>query len=893
MKIRIFALAKELGMDHKDLVRICGEAGVSVKDSPLASITPEERDVVAAHMKSATSPSPPTTEGGSAPLAPLRGDSAAGSSSVRAMRDLPVARPMPSRPRRQAVVPADVPAEAQPPTVAAADETTAEEAATAAAPETASEEKADPNAPISREDYVPAAGSASTESIRQLGGQSESANLARPTRRTRPKTALPNVAAPPAYKPPKVDQPATPQVETQEPEIRLTPDAKQQSPLAAHLRKKVEQKGQEEQEGFKERRPGGIGLEESRQQRRERRRQNRQQDDDDGRDRRGRGARRRRRGRTGAVELKTSAVVEMPITVRSLSEAMGRPARALLQVLFNEGEMLSINDVLDEQTAQDIALELEVELEIKRPRDLEAELVASMEIVDPEELLEDRPPIVTILGHVDHGKTTLLDAIRSTNVVDGEAGGITQHIAAYQVEQDGQPITFVDTPGHAAFGEMRARGANVTDIVILVVAADDGVMPQTVECIAHARAAEVPIIVAMNKMDLPDSNAEKVLADLAANEITPAEWGGDVEVVRTSATSGEGLDDLLETILVTSELHELKANPRRNAAGLCLEAFRDEGRGALAWLIVQRGSLKKGDIIVCGSAFGRVRALYNDRDELVEEVGPSSPVRIAGLDQVPDAGDHFHIVDDLEEARRLAELRRDRGRTEALIRSSRPRTMEEILEAARAGEAQDLPLILKADTPGSIEALRGELAKLDHPEVRVQILHHGVGGVNESDVMLAAASGAIIVAFHVVPEERARQLAETEGIDIRRYNVIYEVTDRIRAALEGMLAPDEIEVPTGRAFVLQTFHISRFGTIAGSRILSGTIERSDRVRVIRNQTVLNDYSIASLRREKDDVKEVRQGMECGIRLEGFNDVKEGDEFQAFRIDTVKRTLDQQ
>lgn len=890
MKIRIFALAKELGIDHKDLVRICGEAGVPVKDSPLASITPEERDLVTAHMKSSVAA--PVPDEGTAPMVPSRVETTSGGNTVRAMRNLPVARPMPSRPRRQPVSKPDVVADvvAEDPSSAVESNDTGVE--TTPAVEPAGGDEIDPKAPISRADYVPAPGSDTTDGIRQLGGQSDAAGLARPTRRTRPKTALPNVASPPAYKPPVADQPAEAKTETQEPEIRLTPDA-QQSPLAAHLRKKVEQKGPEEGEGFKERRPGGIGLEESRQQRRERRRQNRQQDDDDGRDRRGRGARRRRRGSSGAVELKTSAVVEIPITVRSLSEAMGRPARALLQVLFNEGQMLSINDVLDEESAQNIAFELEVELEIKRPRDLEAELVASMEVTDPEEMLEDRPPIVTILGHVDHGKTTLLDAIRSTHVVDGEAGGITQHIAAYQVERNGLPITFVDTPGHAAFGEMRARGANVTDIVILVVAADDGVMPQTVECIAHARTADVPIIVAMNKIDLPDSNAEKVLADLAANEITPAEWGGDVEVVRTSATTGEGLDDLLETILVTSELHELKANPRRNANGLCLEAFRDEGRGSLAWLIVQGGSLKKGDVIVCGAAFGRVRALYNDRDEVVEEVGPSTPVRIAGLDRVPDAGDHFHVVDDLEEARRLAELRRDRGRTESLIRSSRPRTMEEILEAARAGEAQDLPLILKADTPGSIEALRGELAKLDHPEVRVQILHHGVGGVNESDVMLAAASGAIIVAFHVVPEERARQLAEAEEIDIRRYDVIYEVTDRIRLSLEGMLPPDEIEVPTGRAFVLQTFHISRFGTIAGSRILSGTIERSDRVRVIRNQTVLNDYAISSLRREKDDVKEVRQGMECGIRLEGFNDVKEGDEFQAFRVDSVKRTLDQQ
>jgi translation initiation factor IF-2 len=416
-------------------------------------------------------------------------------------------------------------------------------------------------------------------------------------------------------------------------------------------------------------------------------------------------------------------------------------------------------------------------------------------------------------------------------------------------------------------------------------------MPQTVECIAHAKAAEVPVIVAMNKTDLPESNFDKVLADLAANEITPAEWGGDVEVVRTSALNGDGVDDLLETILLTAELHELKASPERKAAGMCMEAFRDEGRGSLAWLIVQSGTLKKGDVIVCGAGYGRVRAIYNDRDELIESAGPSTPVRIAGLDRVPGAGDHFHVLEGLDEAREVAELRRERGRNESLISSGRPRTMEEILEAAREGEAQDLPLILKADTPGSIEALRGELGKFTHPEVRVQILHHGVGGVNESDVMLAVASGAIIIAFHVVPDEKARVLSDAEGVQVRRYDVIYEIVDHIKLALEGLLAPEQVEVSTGRAVVLQTFHISRFGTIAGSRVLNGTITRSDRIRVIRDQAVLNDYPIASLRNVKDDVREVRRGMECGIRLDGFNDIKEGDELQAFRIDQVKRTLE--
>ena len=915
MKIRIFKLAKELGLDHKELVAICGEVGVAVKSSPLASITPEQKDLVTEHLKSRSAPKP-SVEVASAPMAPVRDEDGPASARMRTMRTMS-ARPSPrTRPQTAGTEPDEAAEAAEAAEASDVTEVVGGEAenvegespaevevvSDADAADEAKEEGAETTAV--REESAQSFEDNSGE-IRQLGRRSAPQTTARPNRRPRPKATLPNVAAPPAYQPPKTgDDSGQEKTETQKPDIRLTADTLQQSPLAGHLRKSSEQKSKDDpavvvptpgtgrRRGSltEERRIGGMGLEESRQRRRDRRRKAGGAEDD-GSGRRGRGMRRRRSGSSGPVELKSSAIVEIPVTIRSLSEAMGRPARSLISALFEQGRMVSINDAIDEETAQEIALEFEVELEFKRPRDLEAELVASLEIdEDPEDLVL-RPPIVTILGHVDHGKTTLLDAIRSTDVVGGEAGGITQHIAAYQVVRDDRPITFVDTPGHAAFGEMRARGANVTDIVVLVVAADDGVMPQTVECIAHAKAAEVPVIVAMNKTDLPESNFDKVLADLAANEITPAEWGGDVEVVRTSALNGDGVDDLLETILVTAELHELKASPERNATGLCMEAFRDEGRGSLAWLIIQTGTLQKGDVIVCGAGYGRVRAIYNDRDELIESAGPSTPVRIAGLDLVPEAGDHFHVLSGLDEAREVAELRRDRGRTETLLSSGRPRTMEEILEAAREGEAQDLPLILKADTPGSIEALRGELGKFVHPEVRVQVLHHGVGGVNESDVMLAAASGAIIIAFHVVPDEKARQVADAEGVEVRRYDVIYEVVDHIKLALEGLLAPEEVEVSTGRAVVLQTFHISRFGTIAGSRVLNGTITRTDRIRVIRNQTVLNDYPIGSLRNVKDDVREVRRGMECGIRLDGFNDIKEGDELQAFRIDQVKRTLE--
>ncbi|MCA9093948.1 MAG: translation initiation factor IF-2, partial [Planctomycetaceae bacterium] len=417
-----------------------------------------------------------------------------------------------------------------------------------------------------------------------------------------------------------------------------------------------------------------------------------------------------------------------------------------------------------------------------------------------------------------------------------------------------------------------------------------GVMPQTVEAINHARAAEVPIVVALNKFDLPGINEQKVLQELSTNNILPVEWGGDVEVIRTSGTTGLGIDNLLETLLLTAEILELKANPNRPAMGVCLEAFRDEGRGTVAWFMNQNGTLKTGDVVICGETYGRIRAMYNDRDEELTEALPSTPLKVSGLDQVPSPGDKFYVMPDIEEARQLAETRQSDSRAEALSLKVKPRTLEDILNPERAGTVQDLPLILKADTPGSIEALRHELGKLDHPEVRVQILHDGVGGVNESDVSLAQATGAIIVAFHVVPEERARAAAEQFGIDIRSYNIIYEVTDEIKLALEGLLKPELKQIATGRALVLRTFNISRFGTIAGCRVLNGTIERNNRVRLIRENRILNEYNIGSLKREKDDAKEVREGMECGIRLENFNDIKEGDLLEAYRVEEIKRTL---
>ena len=936
MKIRIFALAKELGMDSKVLINRCNDAGIQVKSSALASISPEERDHVVAFLKSEDGGGAESTE--DAPLAPSREKASRDvSSRMRTIQDMapqpqrsqrasveaPPQAPVEETPEPVAVEPtAEAPAESvseapvadpsaveAPPTeqpVEAAAVETPPEPSIEAGPRSVAEAPATEDAeadvpaedeaesaeskmaPISRDDYVSTTGHSS--SIREMlprgtsdGGRSRQKSKAKP--------ALPAFAVPP--KPVKAKQSKPKEEPVQKPDVPLTPEMiGPQNPLAEHIKKHAEKKGKkkksllEESGGLLGR--GNLGLAENRKERREKR--NRARRDDEDRIER---KTRRTRKKSGPVELKTEAEIELPITVRSLSEAIGRPAKSIIGILFKNGDIgrANMNANLEEEESIEFAMELGVDLTIKRGRDIEEELQVMLDLEEPEEFLSERPPIVTILGHVDHGKTSLLDKIRSAAVADGEAGGITQHIASYQTDHQGKKITFVDTPGHAAFGEMRARGANVTDIIILVVAADDGVMPQTVECISHARASGAPIIVAMNKIDLPDVNEQKVLGDLAANEIMPQEWGGDIEVVRTSAETGQGLDDLLEHILLTAELHEFKANQEGPAIGVCLEAFRDEGRGVLSWVMVQRGSLKVGDVVLCGSAYGRVRAMYNDRDEVVTEVGPSTPVMVSGFDIVPAPGDHFFPFDELEDARATAEKRRDAGRAAILSTRGRPRTLVDILSAAKGGTSQELPLILKADTPGSIEALKSELNKLDHPEVSISILHEGVGGVNESDVYLASASQAIIIAFHVIAEDRAKTLADKEGIDIRRYNIIYEVTDEIKRVLEGLLEPEEVQVATGRALVLQTFHISRFGTIAGCRVLSGTIERSNRVHVIRDQKVLNNYPLASLKREKDDAKEVREGMECGIRIDGFNDVKEGDLLEAFKIETKKRTLD--
>ncbi|MBV07628.1 MAG: translation initiation factor IF-2 [Rubinisphaera sp.] len=927
MKIRIFALAKELDYDSKELINHCNDAGIPVKSSALASISPDERDRLLEYLDSLksnkTSESPQATS--STPNAP-QFDPEKTIGKVRSIRTMtPRSTP---EPRRETPVAEKPVAETQAPvsdeveSVEDVNESTAEpevedvkqepvEAKAEEAPEAepvpelveespVAETDTDTEATVeeatekeSTDQYIPPIGNMGSR-IRDMKPRASIPDAAprKPKPKQKPKPSLPNLAIPPKF---KAEAPVKKKDEApaQKPDVKLTAEILDgQSPLAAHIRKHDERdrnkKAGDADTDRPSRRGRLSGITEQREERRQQRKRTPSPIDDDRDDRGNR--RRNRQRRTKNIEYKSQATVEQPITVRSLSEAMGRPAKDLMTVLFKQGKMAKINDALDDDLATELAIELGVDLEIKRPVNLEDALTERLELElhkDNVELIP-RAPIVTILGHVDHGKTTLVDTLRSSNVVSGEAGGITQHIAAYQVEKNGQKITFVDTPGHAAFGEMRSRGANVTDMIILVVAANDGVKPQTIECISHAKAAGVPMIVALNKIDLPDINEQKVLQELAAHNVLVSEWGGDIELVRTSGLNNIGIDDLLETILLTAELQEFKAAKNVKPYGVCLEAFRDEGRGPIAWMIVQQGTLHVGDIVVCGNAYGRIRAMFNEYDKELTEAPPSTPVKVAGLNIVPNAGSHFFVMSDVEEARAVAEERIHQGRTENLANRGGPKTLEQILGGTGP---KDLPVILKADSPGSIEALRGEIEKFDHPEVRVEVLHTGVGGVNESDVSLAAASGAIIVAFHVIAEERAELLAQNEGVNIRRYRIIYEVTEDIKRALEGLLAPEAFEVTTGRAIVLQTFSISRMGTIAGCRILNGTISRNDRVHVIRDQTIINNYAINSLKREKEDAKSVREGMECGIRLEGFNDIKEGDLLEAYRIDEKQRTLD--
>jgi translation initiation factor IF-2 len=581
--------------------------------------------------------------------------------------------------------------------------------------------------------------------------------------------------------------------------------------------------------------------------------------------------------------------VESGVTVRDFSQALGAPMGEIIKILMGLGQMRTATQSLTDEEVELVASELKREVTIKHLADEEDTEPESYE--DAAEDLAPRPAVVTIMGHVDHGKTTLLDAIRKTSVVSTEAGGITQHIGAYQVEHNGRRITFLDTPGHEAFTAMRARGAKVTDIAVLVVAADDGVMPQTKESISHARAAGVPIVVAVNKIDVPEADPNRVRGELAAEDLQPEEWGGSTQFSDVSAKTADNLDDLLEKVLLVADAElELTANPSTEASGPIIESRLDVGRGPVATMLVHRGTLHVGDAIVAGDAWGKVRALYNYRGEKIQEARPGDPVEILGFDHPPPAGELGRVVENERRARDLANVRGDRLRREQLAQQ-RPAgvSLENLFEQMQAGAVQDLNLVVKGDVVGSVEAVVSELNKIQHAEVRVNVIHQGVGGITENDVMLASASNAMIVGFNVRPNAEARALAERESVEIRPYRVIYDLTNDIEQALVGMLRPVEHEETLGEAEVRALFKVSRLGTIAGCMVTSGLIRRSARVRVVRDGTVIHETNIAQLKRFKDDAREVTEGFECGILLDGFNDVKEGDVLECFETRQVERT----
>ena len=584
------------------------------------------------------------------------------------------------------------------------------------------------------------------------------------------------------------------------------------------------------------------------------------------------------------VVIEKAVITTETITVRDFSEKIGKPAAEILKKLFMMGIVANINQDIDFETCELVAMEYDIELEHQVAKTYEETMQENAEEVDAEEDLVPRPPVVTIMGHVDHGKTSLLDAIRKTHVTEGEAGGITQHIGAYTVECNGRMITFIDTPGHEAFTSMRARGAQVTDVVILVVAADDGIMPQTVEAINHSKAAGVPIIVAVNKIDKPESNPERVKQQLTEHGLVCEDWGGDTICVPVSAKKQQNLDELLEMVLLQADVLDLKANPNKAAKGTIIEAQLDKGRGPVATVLVQNGTLKIGDPIVAGIAYGRVRAMMNDKGENVKTAGPSCPVEVLGFNEVPSAGDIMNVA---EVSKKVAEERRNRIKAEQLKNLSKV-SLEDLFSHIAEGEVKTLNIVVKADVHGSVEAVKQALEKLSNEEVCVKCIHGGVGAITESDVMFASASNAIVIGFNVRPDSGARNLAEQEKVDVRTYRIIYQAIEDVENAMKGMFKPVFKEVHLGTISVRNTFKVSSVGTIAGAYVQDGKVQRNAQVRVVRDGVVIHEGQIASLRRFKDDVREVAAGYECGIGIENFNDIHEGDVIEAYTMEEVKR-----
>jgi translation initiation factor IF-2 len=591
-----------------------------------------------------------------------------------------------------------------------------------------------------------------------------------------------------------------------------------------------------------------------------------------------------------------TVIIERGVSAQEFAPKLNRTAADVVRYLLQNGEMVTATMTLSDEQMEVFALELGADILLVEPgQQEEMELQALFDDSDDEteELQETRPAVITVMGHVDHGKTTLLDKIRSANVVAGEAGGITQHIGAYQVEKDGRQITFIDTPGHAAFTKMRARGAQVTDIVVLVVAADDGVMPQTIEAINHARAADVPIIVAVNKIDKENADPQRVLTQLAEHELVPEAWGGDTIVVEMAAAQNLGVDDLLEQLNVVAELEGLTANPTGRAKGVVLEATLDTGRGPVATVLVDKGTLKVGDPIVAGAAWGRVRALINDHGEQIKEAGPSTPVQVLGLSTVPNAGEEFRAAPDERTARTVGEARGARYRNRAQRGDARVQggvKLEDIFAQIQAGEVATLNLVIKADVHGSLEAVSESLRRLEREEVKLAFVHRGVGGITENDITLAAATNSTLIGFNVRPDKKARDLADSEKVEIRSYEIIYKLLEDIERAMLGLLAPEYEEVVTGEAEVREIFRVPKIGAIAGCYVRSGVITRGSKVRFLRDGVIIWKGAINSLRRFKDDAKEVREGFECGIGLSDFQDLKQGDLIETFDEREVARTL---
>ncbi|HUL15214.1 MAG TPA: translation initiation factor IF-2 [Terriglobales bacterium] len=600
------------------------------------------------------------------------------------------------------------------------------------------------------------------------------------------------------------------------------------------------------------------------------------------------------RQRPGAGDRRSAAAVIAPpeprpqrdinitegITVRELSEKLDVRAKDLLKVLLDKGVFASINQALDVPTATQLAEAFNGVVSVVS---FEDEMMLEVAKEETRENLKPRPPVVTVMGHVDHGKTSLLDGIREADVAGGEAGGITQHIGAYKVQVNGRSVVFVDTPGHEAFTRMRSRGAKVTDIVVLVVAADDGVMPQTKEAIDHAKAANVPIVVAINKIDKPEAQPERVKRQLSELGLMPSDWGGETEFVEVSAKQKKNLDKLLEIILLVADLRELKANPDAPGSGTVLESRVDKGRGPVATILVQNGTLRPGDFFICGAVFGKVRAMFDDRGRAAKDAPPSTPVEVLGLQGVPEAGDHFQVTEEAK-ARHIVEYRQSKQRDAALRASSGARiTLDQLHEQLKAGEVKELPIVIKADVQGSVEVLSEMLPKLSTERVRLKIIGSGVGAVTENDVLLASASGAIVIAFGVRPDRKAAELAQQEHVDIRTHNIIYEVSDEIKKAMEGLLEPVVQETYLGRAEVRNTFRIKGSGTVAGCYVLDGVLKRDGQVRVVRDGTIIYTSRLNSLKRFKDDANEVRAGYECGAGIANFNDVKVGDILECFNV----------